>query len=1050
MWYMIGMGRLILSLFLMLTVNVFSQLEDLRLIIPIGHTDDIMLIELSNRGELIATSGSVMSHYGGSTFDFAADRNVIIWNKRGIPLHSLTHASEIMYIGGFSYDDALLLTSDVENVYLWDVASGALTFKVPLSMMIGDDPEFGFKDSSYTFFFRTGFNEIVYVDYTTNDPVKNSRIRKVESELEIDFGDQNEELFLDDSDSIILVRTDDLDALSAENDLAIDDTLAAEVSGELGDSTNMIEEYKLVRYAPLNRKDTLIQLYGAKLKHLDPESYYGTLLENESHVIYHYNNELLVFDKQVKKLFEGKNRSATIDFANFSISEQGFYYDNANFLHFMDLVSFEMNSIKYNKSLWFKKFFYMDSTVLIADFECPFVMNHETGEELYFDTLTIGKERLEEVRYDEDTYAEIGLADILGCQEKWGVIYGVEKRGNQYKLLLCHPFKDENVCVFQNIDGRLFLDSIYVEEWTDTDSIGSYTYALTSVEDSDSLTAVEDDELTRSSLSASSIGERKDVKAIKKTEKEITVSWGDQIVNLLLNKPLNTGGGFDRAAAPDQVWVDVIRNFIAVNELYQLEFFDLTGKALMRFIPIDTNGFLFVLPSGHYALSNPSLSKELYYYKSNTELLHFDQLDPIYNRPDLVLERIGQVFNMDNTLLVEQYRKAWEKRIEKLELDPAMLGSRTSVPLVETIISKENLNLLNGNLPIKIKASDSLFNLINFNLYVNEVPVYGSQGISISNKTTQNWDTTIVVPLSLGENKIQVSVMNELGLENFKYPTYVSYIPEQAPASKTIFIGIGVDEFRNEQITDLRYCVKDVRDLGSQLKKSNSVDTVLLINEHVTKKAVLQLKERLMQTTVHDQVIISCSSHGLLDQENNFYLAMHDTDPAHPAINGLAYDELSSLLDGIPARQKILFLDACNSGENDMSSLQSTVKRNGTVNQDARGGETESTTSTEKSSFETMMELFVNISNPTGAVVISAAGGQQSALEAVTVDNTKIENGAFTYSVLEFLKANADQSEQLTVNKLKQYVESRVVDITNGKQRPTSRQETMEVDWRIR
>lgn len=133
-----------------------------------------------------------------------------------------------------------------------------------------------------------------------------------------------------------------------------------------------------------------------------------------------------------------------------------------------------------------------------------------------------------------------------------------------------------------------------------------------------------------------------------------------------------------------------------------------------------------------------------------------------------------------------------------------------------------------------------------------------------------------------------------------------------------------------------------------------------------------------------------------------------------------------------------------------MSSLQSTIKRNRTVNQDARGGETESTNSAEKSSFETMMELFVNISNPTGAVVISAAGGQQSALEAVTVDNQKIENGAFTYSVLEFLKANADQSELLTVNKLKQYVESRVVDITKGKQRPTSRQETMEVDWRIR
>ena len=51
-----------------------------------------------------------------------------------------------------------------------------------------------------------------------------------------------------------------------------------------------------------------------------------------------------------------------------------------------------------------------------------------------------------------------------------------------------------------------------------------------------------------------------------------------------------------------------------------------------------------------------------------------------------------------------------------------------------------------------------------------------------------------------------------------------------------------------------------------------------------------------------------------------------------------------------------------------------------------------------QSSFETMMELFVNVSNETGSVIISAAGGKQSALEgeAVKINGKKIENGAFT------------------------------------------------------
>ena len=40
--------------------------------------------------------------------------------------------------------------------------------------------------------------------------------------------------------------------------------------------------------------------------------------------------------------------------------------------------------------------------------------------------------------------------------------------------------------------------------------------------------------------------------------------------------------------------------------------------------------------------------------------------------------------------------------------------------------------------------------------------------------------------------------------------------------------------------------------------------------------------------------------------------------------------------------------------------------------------------------------------------------------------------------------------ETLTVNGLKSYVEKRVEEVTRGKQSPTSRQETMEVDWELR
>jgi hypothetical protein len=101
-----------------------------------------------------------------------------------------------------------------------------------------------------------------------------------------------------------------------------------------------------------------------------------------------------------------------------------------------------------------------------------------------------------------------------------------------------------------------------------------------------------------------------------------------------------------------------------------------------------------------------------------------------------------------------------------------------------------------------------------------------------------------------------------------------------------------------------------------------------------------------------------------------------------------------------------------------------------------------------KNNFKKMNELFVNVRNNTGSVIISAAGGQESALEAIEVDGKKIENGAFTYSVLECLEQN--KGKELKVNTLKQFTEKRVEEITKGKQKPTSRQETMEVDWEVR
>jgi len=248
--------------------------------------------------------------------------------------------------------------------------------------------------------------------------------------------------------------------------------------------------------------------------------------------------------------------------------------------------------------------------------------------------------------------------------------------------------------------------------------------------------------------------------------------------------------------------------------------------------------------------------------------------------------------------------------------------------------------------------------------------------------------------------------------------------------------------------------VKDVTDLAKSFDGPNT-EVKLFTNAQVTKENILALKDYLSKTTVNDKVIISCSSHGLLDDSLNFYLAMYDVDFNSPKERGLKYEALENLLDGIPARQKLLLLDACNSGENDKTEVFKNELANNHNNMDstqilAAKGVIIKLEDENKSNFKKMNELFVNVRNNTGSVIISAAGGQESALEAIILEGKSIKNGAFSYCVLEYLQNNSNNPEELTVNKLKNYVEKRVEEITNGKQQPTSRQETMEVDWSVK
>ncbi|MBL4648312.1 MAG: caspase family protein [Aureispira sp.] len=256
----------------------------------------------------------------------------------------------------------------------------------------------------------------------------------------------------------------------------------------------------------------------------------------------------------------------------------------------------------------------------------------------------------------------------------------------------------------------------------------------------------------------------------------------------------------------------------------------------------------------------------------------------------------------------------------------------------------------------------------------------------------------------------------------------------------TVGVSTYVDSSRN-----LTFASKDAEDIAQafsgQTSHYKTIYQHVITNKEANLKTVLQELEQLKNTSVDDEIILYFSCHGLLDDQLNYYLAMHDTDFEQPQSNGLSYQVLETALAQIPARKRLLFIDACHSGEVDKSEIeleQNKPLSNTTIRMRAKSGNyTLQPKMGLRNSFAYMQTLFSNVTKSTGTTVISAAGGMEFALESKDWNNS-----AFTYAILEGLeskKADLDQDGLVKISELQKYVTFKVHQLTEGKQVPTTR-----------
>jgi len=267
-------------------------------------------------------------------------------------------------------------------------------------------------------------------------------------------------------------------------------------------------------------------------------------------------------------------------------------------------------------------------------------------------------------------------------------------------------------------------------------------------------------------------------------------------------------------------------------------------------------------------------------------------------------------------------------------------------------------------------------------------------------------------------------------------------------------ISIGVSEYKDGRF-NLAYPVKDASDFVETLKKTKvkfkNIHSKTLKDEEVTIENIRALKELLENASPEDIVVIFIAGHGVLDENMDYYFGTYDMDFNNPSERGLRYEELEQLLDFIKALRKLLVMDTCHSGEVDKDETElalNTQTESGTIKFRSSGvGVRRKEGLGLINTFELMNTVFADLRKGTGATVVSSAGGAEYAIEGDQWDN-----GLFTYCFLGGLQGNkADQNGdgKVMMSELKQYVHDRVEQLSNGKQKPTSRIENISMDFRI-
>jgi hypothetical protein len=445
------------------------------------------------------------------------------------------------------------------------------------------------------------------------------------------------------------------------------------------------------------------------------------------------------------------------------------------------------------------------------------------------------------------------------------------------------------------------------------------------------------------------------------------------------------------------------------------------------------------------------IDKDQHYYTTNAELLKnvfieyegrvypAAELDIFQNRPDIILEQLTFINNPE---LLKFYKNWVSRRQSFAGISSLNNGDR---PLVT--LNTDELPLATDNSVIDFSFGTSGKESIQkAYLWINNIK---TDSINLDGQSVSGSFTT---ELQKGNNKVQVAVVNKVGLQSFRESFYINYAPSKKSGSGIYGAIIGVSKYSNP-IYNLEYAAKDAGDLLGKLRGITNGKLVKLLDNDITASSLDSVAQSFEEITVNDLAIVYLAGHGALDKTGQFFFCTSKTKPEDPATNGISMQQLQSFFKNLKARKRILILDACHSGNTDQLQLAKTDLQKApgydSIGLSKRGfrllKKQSATTISDRNYAEILKQQLLDANNAGGIHVFAATSGA-----GVAYESAKWGNGIFTsmlIKAIDNMQADENNDKRLDIKELVNFVIRKVKEETQDKQVPESGMITWDNNW---